>query len=102
MDHNMRIVRISDQSTAPRAAEIVGAKAANLTRMAALGLPVPPAFVLPIELCAAAARGDGGVNDALADGLMAGIAVMIAVCAMAFQYALMRLALPKVEVSMSK
>jgi uncharacterized membrane protein YoaK (UPF0700 family) len=28
-------------------------------------------------------------------GLMAGIAVMIAVCAMAFQYALMRLALPK-------
>jgi uncharacterized membrane protein YoaK (UPF0700 family) len=29
-------------------------------------------------------------------GLMAGIAVMIAVCAMAFQYALMRLALPKV------
>jgi uncharacterized membrane protein YoaK (UPF0700 family) len=29
------------------------------------------------------------------DGLMAGIAVMIAVCAMAFQYALLRLALPK-------
>ena len=29
-------------------------------------------------------------------GLMAGIAVMVAVCAMAFQYALMRLALPKV------
>jgi uncharacterized membrane protein YoaK (UPF0700 family) len=29
-------------------------------------------------------------------GLMAGVAVMIAVCAMAFQYALMRLALPKV------
>jgi uncharacterized membrane protein YoaK (UPF0700 family) len=29
-------------------------------------------------------------------GLMAGIAIMIAVCAMAFQYALMRLALPKV------
>jgi uncharacterized membrane protein YoaK (UPF0700 family) len=29
-------------------------------------------------------------------GLMAGIAVMIAVCAMAFQYALLRLALPKV------
>jgi uncharacterized membrane protein YoaK (UPF0700 family) len=28
-------------------------------------------------------------------GLMAGIAVMIAVCAMAFQYALLRLALPK-------
>ena len=28
-------------------------------------------------------------------GLMAGIAIMIAACAMAFQYAVMRLALPK-------
>jgi hypothetical protein len=33
--------------------ESVGAKAANLARMAALGLPVPPAFVLPIELSTA-------------------------------------------------
>jgi len=36
------------------------------------------------------------VPSANPHGLMAGIAVMVAVCAMAFQYALMRLALPKV------
>jgi len=32
-------------------------------------------------------------------GLMAGIAVMIAVCAVAFQYALLRLALPKADIA---
>src|SRR6516164_3035176 len=36
------------------------------------------------------------VPSANPHGLMAGIAVMVAVCAMAFQYALIRLALPKV------
>ena len=36
------------------------------------------------------------VPSANPHGLMTGIAVMVAVCAMAFQYALMRLALPKV------
>lgn len=46
------IIRIGAASTEPYPAEIVGAKAANLARMAALGLPVPPAFVVPIELCA--------------------------------------------------
>jgi len=54
----MHIVRIGDGSTKPHSAETVGAKAANLTRMAALGLPVPPAFVLPVELCAAIVRDD--------------------------------------------
>ena len=48
----MHIVCIGDGSTKRHSAEIVGAKAANLARMAALGLPVPPAFVLPVELCA--------------------------------------------------
>ena len=38
--------------------------------MAALGLPVPPAFVLPIELCAAIAeRRAAGAGRQLADGL---------------------------------
>jgi pyruvate, orthophosphate dikinase len=32
--------------------EEIGSKAANLARMAALGLPVPPAFVVPIAMCA--------------------------------------------------
>jgi pyruvate,orthophosphate dikinase len=34
------------------AADLVGSKAAGLSRMARLGLPVPPAFALPIPLCA--------------------------------------------------
>ena len=52
----MQIVRIGDGSTKRHSAETVGAKAANLARMAALGLPVPPAFVLPVNLCAAIVR----------------------------------------------
>jgi len=69
----MQILRISDRSTEQHSAEIVGAKAANLERMAALGLPVPPAFVLPIELCAAVVRRDADAAKAVADGLMEGI-----------------------------
>jgi len=72
----MNIVRISNQSQRAHAAETIGAKAANLERMAALGLPVPPAFVLPIELCAAAVRGDPAVADKVADGLKEGIAFL--------------------------
>ena len=72
----MQIVRISDASTGQQSAEIVGAKAANLARMAALGLPVPPAFVLPVELCAAIASGDADARQSLADGLTEGIAFL--------------------------
>ena len=72
----MNIVRIGNQSQRVHAAETIGAKAANLERMAALGLPVPPAFVLPIELCAAAMRGDPAVADKVADGLEEGIAFL--------------------------
>jgi len=72
----MDIVRISNQSKQAHAAETIGAKAANLERMAALGLPVPPAFVLPIGLCAAAARGDPKVAGSVADGLKEGVAFL--------------------------
>ena len=41
----MRIVRIGSETVETPGAESIGAKAANLARMAALGLPVPPAFV---------------------------------------------------------
>ncbi|QXX74200.1 PEP/pyruvate-binding domain-containing protein [Methylovirgula sp. HY1] len=44
-------------------AEIAGSKAAQLWRMAQLGLDVPPAFVLPASLCAAV---NAGEKDALA------------------------------------
>ena len=44
---------IDGPSTDVLSAERVGGKAANLAFMARLGLPVPPAFVLPVGLCAA-------------------------------------------------
>jgi len=70
----MKIVRIGDGSSEPATADIIGAKAANIARMAALGLPVPPAFVLPIELCAAIVAGDAKARAQLAEGLADGIA----------------------------
>ncbi len=69
----MQIIRIGDGSTERPSAENVGAKAANLARVAALGLPVPPAFVLPVELCSAIVRRDSDAKKNLADGLTEGI-----------------------------
>jgi len=69
----MQIVRIGDGSATHSSAETIGAKAANLARMAALGLPVPPAFVLPVRLCAAIAKGDPHAERHLIDGLKEGI-----------------------------
>ncbi len=69
----MKIIRIGSGSAEEVNPEIVGAKAANLARMAVLGLPVPPAFVLPIELCAAIVRGDAGAKQKVAYGLSEGI-----------------------------
>jgi len=69
----MQIARIGDGSAEQHSAEIVGGKAANLARMAALGLPVPPAFVLPISLCAATVKHEAASAQDLADGLTEGI-----------------------------
>jgi len=69
----MQIARIGHGSAEQCPAEIVGGKAANLMRAAALGLPVPPAFVLPIELCTATVRGEAAAAHDLADGLTEGI-----------------------------
>ena len=69
----MHIVRIGDGSTERHSAEAIGAKAANLTRMATLGLPVPPAFVLPVKLCAAIIDNDAHAERHLRDGLKEGI-----------------------------
>jgi|GEM_PF-5988771 len=65
----MQIARIGDGAAEQYSAELVGNKAANLARVAALGLPVPPAFVLPIGLCAASLSGDAAAAQSLADGL---------------------------------
>ena len=69
----MGIVLIGGASTEKQSAETIGAKAANLARMTALGLPVPPSFVLPVsealERLAASEQavlegGDGWLEDA--------------------------------------
>jgi len=76
----MQIVRIHEGSTERPPARIVGAKAANLAVMASLGLPVPPAFVLPVELCAAVVNGEADAGQKLAEGLREGIAFLHRVC----------------------
>ncbi len=55
-------------------AELAGSKAAGLWQMAKLGLPVPPAFVLPTTLCTGVNAGDKAALDALERGLVNGIA----------------------------
>jgi pyruvate,orthophosphate dikinase len=53
--------------------ELAGSKAANLSRMAKLGLKVPPAFVLSTRLCqplnANAANAEGMLRHLLSDGI---------------------------------
>jgi pyruvate,orthophosphate dikinase len=44
------VIRIGTGFKESPSAEEIGAKAAQLAEVAALGLPVPPAFVLPISL----------------------------------------------------
>ena len=69
----MHIVRIGGVPTQQHSAEEIGAKAANLARMAALGLPVPPAFVLPVKLCADIIDDEAHAERHLRDGLKEGI-----------------------------
>lgn len=55
-------------------AEAAGSKAAQLWRMAVLGLNVPPAFVMPTGLCAVVNSGSGTALETLQRGLAKGIA----------------------------
>ena len=55
-------------------AELVGSKAAQLARMSRLGLPVPPAFVMPTSLCKGVNQKDGAAVQALKNGLRLGVA----------------------------
>jgi pyruvate,orthophosphate dikinase len=73
----MTIVMIGgDRPAATDAADEIGGKAAGLARMAAAGVPVPPAFVLPISLCARINAGDPEATRELDDGLRQGIAFL--------------------------
>jgi pyruvate, orthophosphate dikinase len=53
--------------------EIVGAKAADIARMARLGLHTPPAFVLPTDLCAQVCADPATAASLVAVRLRAGI-----------------------------
>ena len=72
----MSIVRIKTGASAAGTPETIGAKAAILARVASFGLPVPPAFVLPIDLGAAMMQGDKDAERVFADGLEEGIAFL--------------------------
>jgi len=72
----MSIVLIGGASTEQPSAETIGAKAANLARMVAIGLPVPPAFVLPVKLCAEMIGKVTHAEAELRDGLKQGIAFL--------------------------
>lgn len=72
----MHIVRIGGEKTTLHAVTEIGAKAANLAKMAALGLPVPPAFVLPVRLCADLIDDHAHAGRRLRDGLKDGVAFL--------------------------
>ena len=67
----------------PGGAEALGGKAFNLARMAAAGLPVPPAFVLPTGWCRALRSGDAD-DAAVATALGQGIAWLEAATGLGF------------------
>ena len=80
----MNIRRIGDGCKQTWPDDEVGSKAANLARMAALGLPVPPAFVLPIEACADVAEAVGSAERPLVEALSEGIAYLETATGMKF------------------
>jgi len=72
----MQVIHIGDGAAKRHTPETVGNKAANLARMAALGLPVPSAFVLPIKLCSAIVAGDSQAGASIGAFLREGIAFL--------------------------
>ncbi|MCW2959264.1 MAG: pyruvate, phosphate dikinase, partial [Solirubrobacterales bacterium] len=54
--------------------DAIGNKGASIARMLALGLPVPPAFVLPIDECRRYHAAGGTLEAAVWDAVLAGIA----------------------------
>jgi pyruvate, orthophosphate dikinase len=64
------------ERAATRSADEIGGKAAALAAMAAAGVPVPPAFVLPISLCTRINAGDADATRDMDDGLRRGMAFL--------------------------
>lgn len=61
------------QGAQPAAAEAVGGKAHNLMRLDAIGLPVPPAFVLGTSVCRDYLRSGGRLSGAALEQLGEGL-----------------------------
>jgi pyruvate,orthophosphate dikinase len=68
-----KLLLIGGPETKELDVEAAGGKAANLSRMAALGLPVPPAFVVPVDLCAGVVAGKRHAEEALDRLIEAGV-----------------------------
>jgi len=68
-----RIAFLYDGSSEAISPSEVGSKAANLMRMVAAGLPVPPGFVLGTEICADYHAGDGRLGTDVAALVEGGI-----------------------------
>lgn len=66
------LIGIAD-ATGELTPELAGAKAVELWRMSQLGLPVPPAFVLPATLCGAVNRRESAALASIERGLRTGI-----------------------------
>jgi pyruvate,orthophosphate dikinase len=60
----------------PYGAEIVGGKGASVARMRSLGLPVPPAFVLPVDECRRYHAGGRRLDESLRPGVLEGVATL--------------------------
>jgi pyruvate,orthophosphate dikinase len=67
------LYRIGGSQTRDLDPTIAGSKAANLSRLTSMGLPVPPAFVVPNSLCLAVNRGDLDALAALDRALEEGV-----------------------------
>ena len=72
MSHSRWTVRIDGTTVESR--ERIGGKAASLARMSALGLRVPPAFVVTTEACEAYFVASGALPESVASEIADGIA----------------------------
>src|SRR5258706_11394712 len=60
----------------PYDSDIVGGKGASLARMRSLELPVPPAFVLPVDECRRYHAANRRLDDALWPSVLEGVAAL--------------------------
>lgn len=73
-EHSAEVIRLSGVDRLP-ARELVGGKAWSLARLGVLGLPVPPAFVIPTTACVQYHR-DGALTPGTLEGVRAELALL--------------------------